>query len=145
LHHRTARDAAEVLGMSEHTVSRWLTGKRKPSYDALMKLAETYQVGIHLLDASRDKSPETWSQFLRELGDPERIERVETESIQPLAESGRRSISRWLRKYAALEESSGSRRGHRKRRGMACFRCFQAPPAGIEPATRGLGSRCSVH
>jgi transcriptional regulator with XRE-family HTH domain len=81
MHHTTAREAAEVLGVSENTVSRWLNGKRKPSYDAMVKLANVYAINPGLLDADREKSPETWTHFVRALGDPERIERVETELI----------------------------------------------------------------
>jgi transcriptional regulator with XRE-family HTH domain len=81
LHHRTARDAAETLGLNEHTVSRWLTGKGKPGYDAMMKLADVYRIGPHLLSAHRERSPDTWAEFVRQLGDPERIETVETETI----------------------------------------------------------------
>jgi transcriptional regulator with XRE-family HTH domain len=90
LHHTSAREAAETLGVSENTVSRWLTRKRKPSYDALMKIASTYQINPGLLDADREASPAAWAQFIKELGDPDRIERVDTELIPAvLAETAR--------------------------------------------------------
>jgi transcriptional regulator with XRE-family HTH domain len=81
LHHRSAREAAETLGVSENTVSRWLNGKRKPSYDALMQISRAYGINPGLLAADREKSPETYVAFLKELGDPERIDRADTELI----------------------------------------------------------------
>lgn len=90
MHHTSAREAAKALGVSENTVSRWLNGKRKPSYDAMIKLANVYAINPGLLEADREKSPETWTHFVKALGDPERIERVDTELIPAvLAETTR--------------------------------------------------------
>jgi transcriptional regulator with XRE-family HTH domain len=48
-HHASAREAARVLGVSEHAVSAWLTGKRRPGLDAVRKITETYDVDSRLL------------------------------------------------------------------------------------------------
>jgi len=69
-HHETAREAALLLGISEHTVSAWLTGKRMPGRDGLLRLADTYDVDTRLLMGDP-------IEFARSLADPERIARAE--------------------------------------------------------------------
>jgi transcriptional regulator with XRE-family HTH domain len=65
-HHPSAREAARALGVSEHAVSAWLTGKRRPSLDALLKIAETYDIDSRLLMGDP-------LEFARHLGERERI------------------------------------------------------------------------
>jgi transcriptional regulator with XRE-family HTH domain len=65
-HHPSAREAARTLGVSEHAVSAWLTGKRRPSLDALVKIAETYDVDSRVLMGDP-------LEFARHLGERERI------------------------------------------------------------------------
>jgi transcriptional regulator with XRE-family HTH domain len=91
-HHETARDAAEVLGISERTLSAWLNGARQPSTSHMMKLASLYEMNpAHFMD---DTSLGLWKEhssgnvrrylstnFLSELADPERVQRVEMENI----------------------------------------------------------------
>jgi transcriptional regulator with XRE-family HTH domain len=91
-HHTTARDAANVLGISERTLSAWLNGARQPSTSHLMKLAKLYQINPAHLDT--DVTYNTWglfhtgaashrvsTDFLRELADPERIRQVDEVNI----------------------------------------------------------------
>lgn len=73
-HHRTARDAADVIGVAERTLNAWLNGKRSPSYSKLMDVAKVYRVDPSLLDGDPLK-------FAPQLGDPERIKLAETEGI----------------------------------------------------------------
>jgi transcriptional regulator with XRE-family HTH domain len=48
-HHASAREAARALGVTEHAVSAWLTGKRRPGTDALIRISEVYDVDTRLL------------------------------------------------------------------------------------------------
>jgi transcriptional regulator with XRE-family HTH domain len=91
-HHPTARDAADVLGISERTLSAWLRGERQPSTSHLMKLAKFYEVNPAHLDTDVDyKTLELFADsgvshrvstdFLRELADPERVRRVDEVNI----------------------------------------------------------------
>ena len=65
-HHASAREAARALGVSEHAVSAWLTGKRRPNLDALVKIAETYDIDSRVLMGDP-------LEFARHLGERERI------------------------------------------------------------------------
>jgi len=65
-HHPSAREAARTLGVSEHAVSAWLTGKRRPNVDALVKIAETYDIDSRVLMGDP-------LEFARHLGERERI------------------------------------------------------------------------
>jgi transcriptional regulator with XRE-family HTH domain len=65
-HHPSAREAARALGVSEHAVSAWLTGKRRPNLDALVKIAETYDIDSRVLMGDP-------LDFARHLGERERI------------------------------------------------------------------------
>ena len=65
-HHSSAREAAQALGVSEHAVSAWLTGKRRPNLDALVKIAETYDIDSRVLMGDP-------LEFARHLGERERI------------------------------------------------------------------------
>jgi transcriptional regulator with XRE-family HTH domain len=103
LHHDSAREAAKTLGVSENTVSRWLNGKRKPSYDALMTIARTYGINPGLLDADRETSPETWRAFITELGDPDRIERADTELIPAVLAELEKQLTKPLLKKSKLK------------------------------------------
>lgn len=69
-HHPTNREAAEVLGLSEHALSAWTTGRRRPGIDALLKVAETYEVD------PRDLAGDPVA-FAGKLGEAERIMNVE--------------------------------------------------------------------
>jgi transcriptional regulator with XRE-family HTH domain len=79
-HHRTQREAAEVLGVSEHTVSRWLTGKTEPDSQALMRMAEVYGINPYRLSADP-------AEFAKDLADAERIKEAERNVVDAL-ESG---------------------------------------------------------
>jgi transcriptional regulator with XRE-family HTH domain len=88
-HHRTAREAAEVLGVDERTVRSWLNGTRTPSTTHLLNLARVYEVNPANLDTDV-KREEMWRRasfyevpkdFLRELADPERVRKVDEENI----------------------------------------------------------------
>jgi transcriptional regulator with XRE-family HTH domain len=43
-HHSSAREAARVLEVAEHTLSAWLTGKRRPGAAGLMSIDRVYHV-----------------------------------------------------------------------------------------------------
>jgi transcriptional regulator with XRE-family HTH domain len=49
-HHSSAREAARVLGVAEHTLSAWLTGKRRPGAAGLMAIDRTYHISPRDLD-----------------------------------------------------------------------------------------------
>jgi transcriptional regulator with XRE-family HTH domain len=69
-HHASAREASKVLGVSEHAVSAWITGKRRPGVDALMRLSEIYEINPRFLT----DDPIT---FAGVLALPERIQTAE--------------------------------------------------------------------
>ena len=69
-HHESAREAAQVLGVSEHAASAWLSGKSRPALTALMKVAQLYDVDTRLLMGDP-------LDFAAELGRRERIEATE--------------------------------------------------------------------
>ena len=64
--HRSQREAAQALGVSEHTVSRWLTGKTEPDSQALMRMAEVYGINPYRLNADP-------TEFAKDLADAERM------------------------------------------------------------------------
>ena len=80
-HHRSQREAAHALGVSEHTVSRWLTGKTEPDGQALMRMAEIYGINPYRLNAEP-------TEFAKDLADAERITEAEKQVIDAL-ESGK--------------------------------------------------------
>ena len=69
-HHWSAREAAKVIGVSEHAMSAWLTEKRKPGIDSVMRIAGIYDIAPRLLSGDQ-------LEFAKELADPERIEHAE--------------------------------------------------------------------
>jgi transcriptional regulator with XRE-family HTH domain len=48
--HRSGREAAKALGVTERTVSQWLTGKRYPSGQALATIDKLYGISPRDLD-----------------------------------------------------------------------------------------------
>jgi transcriptional regulator with XRE-family HTH domain len=69
-HHSSAREAAKILGVSEHAMSAWLTEKRKPGLDSIMRIAGLYDIDPRLLSGDP-------LAFARELSEPARIEHAE--------------------------------------------------------------------
>jgi transcriptional regulator with XRE-family HTH domain len=69
-HHPTAREASGFLNVSEHALSAWTTGKRRPSMETLLRLAEFYEVDPR--DLAGDPVV-----FAGKLADPERIVSVD--------------------------------------------------------------------
>src|SRR5438128_1103909 len=69
-HHWSAREAAKIVGVSEHAMSAWLTEKRKPGLDSIMRIAELYDIDPRLLSGDQ-------LAFARELADPDRIQNAE--------------------------------------------------------------------
>ena len=54
----TQEQAAEQLGVSNRTVSRWETGTNMPDISLLVEIAELYGVSIpELIDGERNPSP----------------------------------------------------------------------------------------
>jgi transcriptional regulator with XRE-family HTH domain len=68
--HRSGKEAAAALGVTEATVSRWLTGKRYPSAQALIAIDRLY--GISPRDLDDDSVT-----FAQRLADPARIKYAE--------------------------------------------------------------------
>jgi len=69
--HASAREAAKVIGVSEHAMSAWLTEKRKPGIDSVMRIASLYDIDPRLLSGDQ-------LAFARDLADPDRIQHAET-------------------------------------------------------------------
>ena len=70
--HRSGREAAGLLGVTERTVSQWLTGKRYPSGQALVAIDKLY--GISPRDLDLDPVD-----FAQRLADPARMNYVAVE------------------------------------------------------------------
>jgi transcriptional regulator with XRE-family HTH domain len=64
--HRSGREAAAALGVTERTISQWLTGKRYPSGEALMRIDKTYGISPRELDLDP-------VEFAQRLSDPDRM------------------------------------------------------------------------
>ncbi len=70
-HHPSAREAAKILGVSEHAMSAWLTEKRKPGLDSIMRIAQLYDIDPRKLAGDP-------LAFAKDLADSARIEHAET-------------------------------------------------------------------
>lgn len=73
LHNLTAREAAQILGLSQSTVGKWGTGLRQPSFATALKVGEFFGI-----PADRLATAEFTDLLQHELADPERFEGVET-------------------------------------------------------------------
>jgi transcriptional regulator with XRE-family HTH domain len=69
--HRTSKEAAGALGVTEASVSRWLTGKRYPSAQALIAIDRLYGVSPRELDGDP-------VDFAQKLAEPTRMQYAET-------------------------------------------------------------------
>ena len=69
-HHGSAREAANAIGVSEHAMSAWLTAKRRPGIDSVMRIAGLYDIDPRLLSGDQ-------LAFAQELADPDRIQHAE--------------------------------------------------------------------
>jgi transcriptional regulator with XRE-family HTH domain len=67
--HRSGREAAIALGVTERTVSQWLTGKRYPSGQGLAAIDKLYGISPRELDLDP-------VDFAQRLADPERMNYV---------------------------------------------------------------------
>lgn len=76
IHNLSAREASELLNVSQVALSAISTGKRKPSLETLMTLAGFFEVSADRLMTA------TFEDLLPELCDSERYARVE-EKIRP--------------------------------------------------------------
>ena len=73
LHALSQHFTAQLLGVSEATMSAWMNGKSTPSLAKAIDIAELFQISTDRLMGAE------FSELLaRELADPERYERVET-------------------------------------------------------------------
>ena len=85
LHALTQHFTAELLGVSEATVSGWMTGKTTPSLSKAIAIADLFQISTDRLMGA------TFSDLVAtDLADPDRFERVE-ERIRR-ARTGLRSV-----------------------------------------------------
>ena len=73
LHNLTAREAAQILELSQSTVGKWGTGLRQPSFATALKVGEFFGI-----PADRLATAEFTDLLQHELGDPERFQAVET-------------------------------------------------------------------
>src|SRR5436305_12057630 len=73
IHNLTAREAANILGLSQSTVGKWGTGLRQPSFGTALKVGEFFGI-----PADRLATAEFQDLLQHELADPERFEAVET-------------------------------------------------------------------
>jgi transcriptional regulator with XRE-family HTH domain len=69
-HHRSAKEAARALGVSENSVSAWLGGTREPSGRILLRLGAMYDIDPRKLTGDP-------YEFAAVLGDAERIRHAE--------------------------------------------------------------------
>ncbi len=65
--HRSGKEAAEALGVTEATISRWITGKRYPSAQALIEIDKRYGISPRDLDSDL-------AEFAQRLADPGRLQ-----------------------------------------------------------------------
>jgi transcriptional regulator with XRE-family HTH domain len=93
-HQWSAREAAKVIGVSEHAMSAWLTEKRKPGIDSVMRIAGLYDLDPRLLSGDQ-------LAFAKELADPERIRHAEVNighaasgvgTVSPLRRKGTQEV-----------------------------------------------------
>lgn len=77
--HRSGKEAAEALGVTEATVSRWLTGKRYPSGEALIAIDKRYGISPRDLDADE-------IEFAARLADPDRMMAVTKARVEKIRE-----------------------------------------------------------
>lgn len=68
--HRSGKEGAAALGVNEATISRWLTGKRYPSAQALILIDRLYGITPRELDGDP-------VEFAQRLADPVRIQYAE--------------------------------------------------------------------
>jgi transcriptional regulator with XRE-family HTH domain len=72
LHGLTQNFASELLGVSEATVSGWMSGKTTPSLGKAIAISDLFQISTDRLMGAK------FSDLLsKELADPERFDRVE--------------------------------------------------------------------
>jgi len=93
-HHSSAREAAKILGVSEHAMSAWLTEKRKPGLDSIMRIAGLYDIDPRLLSGDP-------LNFARELADPARIKHAEANILN--AARGVGAVTPFRRKRSRTE------------------------------------------
>jgi transcriptional regulator with XRE-family HTH domain len=72
MHNLTAREAAQILGLSQSTFAKWGTGLRQPSFATALKVGEFFGV-----PADRLATAEFTDLLENELGNPERFQNVE--------------------------------------------------------------------
>ena len=53
----TMKELGDMLGVSESTISLYENGKREPSYELLLKIAEFFNVSVDYLLRGEDKKP----------------------------------------------------------------------------------------
>ena len=93
-HHWSAREAAKIIGVSEHAISAWLTEKRQPGLDSIMRIAGIYDIDPRLLSGDQ-------LAFAKELADPDRIQNAEANIRH--AERGIGAVTPLRRKRAREE------------------------------------------
>ena len=75
--HRSGKEAAEALGVTVATVSRWLTGKRYPSAEALIAIDKRYGISPRELDSDP-------IDFAQRLADPDRMMAVTKKRVEAI-------------------------------------------------------------
>src|SRR4051812_14641420 len=91
--HRSGKEAAEALGVTEATISRWITGKRYPSAQALIAIDKLYGISPRDLDAPLEE-------FAQRLADPERLNYVALDRGKPQLEATKRRVEQIKRRQS---------------------------------------------
>jgi transcriptional regulator with XRE-family HTH domain len=73
LHRLSQHFTAQLLGVSEATMSAWMNGKSRPSLGKAIGIADLFQISTDRLMGA-----EFADLLAHELADPDRFERVET-------------------------------------------------------------------
>lgn len=105
-------ELAEQLGVSMYTVSVWERGQRRPEYDNLDALCETFQVNLgYLLGTSDDPTPPgkaSDEEFARweEEGERESLEHI-FKAMTKLSQTSKRIISAAIEAAYREDKKSG--------------------------------------
>lgn len=96
----TMKQLGEMVGVTESAIGLYETGKRKPSYEMLLRLGEALDCSVDDLIRDEEKSPSLEDELAEEL----RILRSR-EDLRALLHVGAKNTPEQVRKLAELMES----------------------------------------
>ena len=96
----TMKDLADLSGVSESAIGMYETGKRKPSFEVLLRLSEALGCTVDELVREKEKSPSEED----ELADLLRILK-DREDLRALLDVSSRNTPEQVRKLTALMET----------------------------------------